>query len=62
MHPYFITKAKCDQCGNDLHDEETAELYDGDLFCDSVCAMEYMYREFGVKKVVLTTNMIYRDV
>ncbi len=63
MTPYFVAKKQtCSQCGSDLFIENEAELYEDLLFCDSVCVMEYLYRDHNIKQVILTNQLIYRDV
>lgn len=63
MTPYFVAKQQtCSQCGSDLYINFEAKLYEDLLFCDSVCVMEYLYRDHNIKQVVLTNQIIYREV
>ncbi len=63
MTPYFVAKKQtCSQCGTGLYIGCEYELYEDLLFCDSVCVMEYLYRDHNVKQVVLTNQIIYREV
>lgn len=63
MIPHFtVNGEKCNQCDSDLYINDQVEMYEDLLFCDSVCVMEYLYRDNNIKQVVLTKNMIYREM
>lgn len=46
---------ECEQCGEPIGNNCTAYIYDGKIFDDTDCIVEYLYKNNSIDHVMLTS-------